>query len=185
MSASAAVDELAASSEAEVLALWARRDGGELAEDQFVILAAASVARHNAQAVALADLVVATSLTSQLARPVPPVGLPLIDHQPRLRDAIRTVIAEGIASVETAREKLDSVAARLSRLARAEPARVAQSAMQQAMRRHPAVAGWTRGLSSKPCPLCRQWADGKIRSADIPMNRHAGCSCVPQPAVSR
>ena len=185
MSASSAIDSLASASEAAVLALWARADSGALTDDQFVTLAAAEVARRNARAVGLADAAVAMAVTARTGVPAAPVGLPIIDHQTRLRASIRKVLAEDIVFVESAREKYESIAGRLGRLARAEPARVAQSSMQQAMKQHPPVSGWVRGLSAKPCPLCRSWADGKTRSADIPMNRHAGCSCVPQPVVSQ
>lgn len=180
MTTTTAIDNLATQSEAAVLALW----DSNITEDQFVTLAAAEIARRNARAVTLADLAVALSVTIQSGRPVAPIGLPIIDHQARLRDALRTVIHEDIAYIESASEKLASTAARLGRLARAEPARVAQSAMHQAMGRHPSVGGWVRGLSAKPCGLCRSWADGVVRSNHISMNRHTGCSCVPQPVVS-
>lgn len=184
VTATGAIDNLTAQSEAAVLALWKRLAADQLTEEQFVTLAAAEVARSNARAVSLADLAVAMSVTVQTGRATAPVGLPIIDHQARLRAALRTVLRDDIASVESAREKAESIAARLGRLARAEPARVAQSAMHQAMGRHPSVGGWVRGLSAKPCGLCRQWADGVVRSNNISMNRHAGCSCVPQPVLS-
>lgn len=184
MSATAAIDRLAGNSETAVLTLWDRHESGNLTEDQFVTLAAAEIARRDALAVALADMAVAMSVTVQTGRPTSPAGLPVIDHQARLREAIRKVIHQDIAYVQSTRDQLESIAARLGRLARAEPARVAQSAMHQAMDRHPSVGGWVRGLSAKPCGLCRSWADGVVRSNNIPMNRHPACSCVPQPVIS-
>lgn len=174
---------LSAAAEAEVLALWARYQGGELPEDVFVMAAAAVIDRANARAAVAADVAIAGAVGAQLGRRVLPVGLAVATDQRRLRDAVTTVLRDEIVTATSPEELAASRSARLGRLARAEPAGSAQDAAVTAMRRHP-VAGWTRGVSGKACPVCRRWADGKVRPATVRMLRHPGCSCVPQPVVA-
>lgn len=178
------VARLLATSETAVLALWERHLAGEFGEDEFVTLAAAEIARHDARATTAGDLAVAVAVTAQLGRGVAPVGLPIVDHQSRLRDAVRTVLRADVDYPATAVEAAMSRASRLGRLARAEPASAAQSAVQVAMERQPMVRGWRRKTDSSPCALCRKWADGKVRPTGMRMNRHTGCSCVQQPVVT-
>lgn len=175
---------LAATTEAEVLALWGRYQAGEITEDVFVTATAAMIDRANARATVAADVAIAGAVGAQLGRRVLPTGLAVSSDQSRLRQAVTTVLRDEVVTATTPAELAGSRAARLGRLARAEPAGSAQDAAVTAMRRHP-VAGWTRGVSGKACPVCRRWADGKVRPATVPMLRHPGCSCVPQPVVTR
>lgn len=183
MSLTDMVARLLASNEAAVLALWAHHLADEFDEATFVVLAAAEIDRANARAATVADAAVAAALTAQLRRPVPPVGFPLISGQSRLREAVRTVLTDPVDYPQTAGELAESRAVRLGRLARAEPAGAAQNAVHEVMQRQP-VSGWRRSVNSGACPLCRRWADGKLRRPSVRMARHIGCSCIQQPVAA-
>lgn len=183
MSLSVVVARLLAANETAVLALWARHLAGDLDEATFVVLAAAEIDRANARAVTAADAAVAAVLTAQLRRPVPPVGFPVATGQPRLREAVRTVLADPVDYPQTVDELAESRAVRLGRLARAEPAGAAQNAVHEVMQRQP-VQGWRRAVNAGACPLCRRWADGKVRRPTVRMARHIGCSCIQQPIAA-
>jgi hypothetical protein len=167
------------SSERQVVGLWRSHTD----EARFVAVAAALIARHNMRAVAAADLGIAAALAVQLRRPVAPLGLMIgVDDIDRLRGSVRTVLDTEVSSAATAEELFDSRAARLGRLARAEPFTRAQDTFTTAMQRH-GVRGWRRVTSAKACPLCLSWADGVVRPATVRMARHTGCSCVAQPVA--
>lgn len=177
------VARLLASNEQAVVALWGRHLAGEFDEATFVALCAAQIDVANAQAVTAADAAVAAILTAQLGRAVPPAGMTFESGQGRLRDAVRTVLDTPVEFPETAEQLAESRAVRLGRLARAEPAGAAQNAVHETMRRQP-VKGWRRSTNREACPLCRKWADGKVRRPMVRMARHIGCSCIQQPIAT-
>lgn len=155
-----------------VVALWSRVESGDLSEDEFVALAAAAVARANAQGVSLADLGLAGSITRAQKAPTRPLGLQpdaMQVDQDRIALALRTIIAGAVA------ERLF----RLKRLARAEPLVTVSKSVQKGLLVH--RMGWIRVTDPDPCPLCTSLADGVVRPAEVPMARHRGCACIQQP----
>lgn len=153
---------------------------------------AATVARANAHAVALADLSLAATLTSDMARPVPVLGLtaPAGDLD-RLTKAATTILGdpEPNATATTPDEQHDAVARRVERLARNEPLDAAGGAFNEAVKRSPHVTGYRRQLEDGACELCVWLAKrhldplGYVYPANQPMHRHAGCRCHPIPAT--
>lgn len=179
------VGELTDLTEQRVLGLWERQTSGAISRDQFVAAAAAQVAAGNARATSLADVALAVAIADQLGAPLSPLGLlpdPTHVDQPRLRDAVRAVLAADIATATTREELAASQAARLARIARDEVPGTASAAMTAAMRER-GVPGWTRVLSADACPLCEGWADGTVRPPTVEMARHTACACVQQPVV--
>lgn len=76
--------------------------------------------------------------------------------------------------------------ARLERLARGAVARAGQDSREQAIARSPLVEGWTRGLDSTACQLCRWWwREGRVWPKRHHMPRHPGCTCVQVPELTR
>lgn len=72
------------------------------------------------------------------------------------------------------------------RLVRGEVTAAAQRAYENTLQRLPEVSGWTRGLDSKACELCRWWwREGRVWSKNHPMPRHTGCVCHQVPIVTR
>lgn len=93
----------------------------------------------------------------------------------RLKRALRTIRASGLDS-----------AMQLARLAGNEPVAAANDAAHETMRRSRLVKGWTRGLESDACELCRWWhRDGRVFRTEHPMPRHPGCMCDPVPVLTR
>ncbi len=171
---------LAGRTEREVLALWDRQRVGTITRYQFVLLAAAVIARANHRAVTVADTALALQLSRMLRKPVAPLGLVTLDDQGRLRKAVGTVLT---ADVDLGGEALvASQAARLGRLARAEPLDAGQDAIQTAMQNHK-VKGWVRVTDANACPICEEWADGVERPASVRMARHTVCGCAQQPVL--
>lgn len=102
----------------------------------------------------------------------PPITATATAHRPRLAEAVRTVMT-GPA---------DEIDMRLSRLARSELADGAQTEYDRLIRDTPTVRGWTRGMESDACQLCRWWwREGRVWPADHTMPTHPGCSCTPVP----
>lgn len=183
MNLTAIIGQLGAASQAEVLTLWDAHLAGRIDEETLVVAVAAVIDRYDARATTVADWAMAVAVGAELGRAVAPVGLPILSSQTRLRDAVRTVLAADIASATTPEQMATSRAARLARLARADPAGTAQDAAGLALQRHP-VRGWVRTTSGRACRLCRGWADGIVRPATVRMIRHTGCGCSPRPVVA-
>lgn len=81
---------------------------------------------------------------------------------------------------------VETRAGRLERLARGAVARAGQDSREGAIRSSELVEGWTRGLDSTACQLCRWWwREGRVWPKQHRMPRHTGCSCVQVPALSR
>lgn len=151
-----------------VAALWARLEAGEITAAAFVELTAVKVSVANRSAVALADLGLAATLTAQLRRPVPVLGLETVDDLDRLRTAASTVVDLGTPG-------------RAARLGRAEPLETAARAYSEGIARSPHVNAWRRQTSGTACPLCTEWAAAGVLPDTVQMATHKGCSCVPVP----
>lgn len=175
---------LADAVEAEVLALWARVEAGDLTETRFRAEAAASIAAANAAGVSLADIGLSAEVTRQLRIPSNPVGLlptPPQSDQSRIAANLAGVLTERPEGASTDDLLAESRRARLGALARSEPLMTVATAVQAGMVAH-AARGWTRGLNSGACKVCQGWADGVVRSTGTHMARHPGCGCIQMPA---
>ncbi len=167
---------LSTSSEQAVLELYRRLEAGQLTEDEFVEMVAVVIERSNARAVSLADLALAAAITVALRRAVPTLGLSPRGERDRLRKAAGTLVAVLPTTADPV--------ARVARLGRAEPLTTAQRAYSEGVARSPHVAGWTRGLSGKPCQLCQWWhRGGKVWPKSHPMPTHKGCTCTQVPTM--
>lgn len=162
---------LAGSSETAVATMWARLEAGEIGVAEFVELTAVSVSIANASAVTLADLGLATTLTTMLRRPIPVLGLPQTDDLDRLRTAASTIVDLGTPG-------------RAARLGRAEPLETAARAYSEGIARSPHVTGWRRQTSGNACPLCTRWAREGVLPDTAQMATHKGCSCIPVPVTT-
>lgn len=173
---------VAAVTAGQVVALHRRHEAGELAAASLAAAAAATVAAANRRAVTIADLLVA-SMLAKGGRQVVPLGLTVPESdRDRLVDAVRSVLAAEIESVSTREELAASRAARLGRLARAEPLAAGQDGVQRAMTGQ-GVRRWVRQTDPSPCELCRRWDDGVARPVTARMLTHVGCGCVQRPVT--
>lgn len=182
MSLRADTERLARKTEADLLRLYGRRN--QLTEEQFVRLAATILAAARVQGVMLADLSLSGELRRALGGRYPLLGLtaPESDYQ-RLQDSVKTVLTQEMSTVEGKAEREASISKRLARLGRDSPAEAIAWAMSKAMQRR-GVPGWTRQTDSNPCQMCRNLADGVVRSPEVSMLRHTGCMCVQQPVIT-
>lgn len=171
----AASRRLADRTSAQIRSLWARVKAGEIDVVRFRVLAAAVIARANAQGVTLADLGLVAEVARQTRRAVRPLGLtdPVATDQERIDRVITTAIT---ATDSSPVEQLD-------RVARSEPLLTVANTVQAGMVAHGA-GGWTRMLTGTSCPLCTRWADGVVRSSQIRMARHVGCDCIQAPVFT-
>ena len=162
---------LAAATEGAVGVLWGRLEDGGITVAEFVEFTAVTVQVANGRAVALADLGLAATLTAQLRRPVPPLGLAAVDDLERLRAAAGTVVDLGTPG-------------RARRLGRCEPLDAASTAYSEGIARSPHVKAWRRQTSGTACPLCSSWAAEGVLPDSARMATHKGCSCVPVPVTT-
>ncbi|WP_137120917.1 hypothetical protein [Segeticoccus rhizosphaerae] len=165
------LSEGTAKTTAAVLASWRE---GLLDQGDFLDLTAGFIATGNAQGRALALLALRGYLEAATGTPEP-VAIPAAtDDRPRLSKALRTIV-----------DADDDTTMRLHRLASNEPIQAATGAFNDGMAAHPRIEGWTRGLESGACQLCRWWwRDGRVWRADHAMPRHTGCVCHPIPTVT-
>lgn len=164
------LDELVATTEAALLALWARVEDGTLEEAAFLTMAAHIINAANARATVAADMAITAELRSQ-GRFVRPTGIRPLYEPDRIRQGLQTLLVD---------DKYLPVNA-FKFIAQSEPVGRAQVVANKAMERH--KVGWVRGLSGGACPLCTNWADGKVRPPRVTMIRHHGCRCMPRPVV--
>ena len=174
------IRDLAAEAQREVVNLFDRWQRGDLTESQFVSAVATVLASANARGVRTADRSAALQIARQLRREVDPVAEPVPDDRPKLRDAVTTLLAERPEIAVTPALLVASQRDRLQRLARSEPLRNAQRRFQKNLDAQ--EMGWTRAIGPDACPLCREWDDGQVRPASVPMPHHPGCSCTQVPA---
>lgn len=162
---------------AEVVALWRQAEDGTITGAQFRALAAAAIARANAQGLALADLGLTAEVARQLGRAVRPLGI----HDPVALDQERIDRALGQALASD--DDPDGLPVRLDQIARSETYLTVANGVQGAMAGYGAT-GWTRRLSGTSCPLCARWADGVVRPPGTRMARHIGCDCIQTPVFA-
>lgn len=175
-----ALRRIAGASQTEVLGLFDRFQEGGISEGEFTAATAAVIARADGRAVRVADRAMAIQLSRLLRRDIPPEPTVIDNPAPRLRDSVRTLLADHPEIATTAVLLADSQRKRLARLARSEPLTRGQEAIQTNLKRN--RVGWVRSTGPDPCPFCTDLDDGVVRSADVDMAAHAGCSCVQQPA---
>jgi hypothetical protein len=177
------VGRLADRTEHRVEALFRSHERGEMSRDTFVSLAAALIARARTQGVALADLALTAEVMRALGNTMRPVGLraPPDDFE-RLRGSVGTVLDQDVASVETELDRRESVAKRLTRLARDSSAEAVVWATAMVGQAH-GLTGWVRETSLQPCIVCSNLADGVSRPYSVMMKRHTGCLCVQRSVI--
>ena len=163
--------DVATRTRSTVEALYGRWKTGDLSLGEFQRLAAAAVATGNREASVVADVGVAALLTQMRDQPVGPVGVDLPDW---VLDEVRLTESFG-----TALEDKDTAEGRVGLIGRSEPVAVGALAMAAVLLFH--KSRWVRVTDADPCPLCSRWADGVARPAEMPMNRHTGCTCLQQP----
>lgn len=152
--------------------LWATHQAGGLSFEEFSATATRVLVSAQAKGVAISELTLA-GYFQQAGLAVPAFqGLQAVDSTDGLSKAVNTIAAS----------ELDTVM-QLKRLATAEVFEAAGNGYQKAMQRQKRVKGYTRGLDSGACELCRWlYKDGFVYLAEQPMNRHKGCLCHPVPA---
>lgn len=155
----------------------AEEDGQLVRPDHFITLGTALILRAEARAVALADLALALEVSRQTRTAVAPLGL-------GLTAADRAATRGAMQTLTTRLTETDNPRARAVRLARGRTTQTGGKYYDVGLRDHPEVRGWTRGTSPGACELCGWlYRDGFVFSADTPMYRHPGCTCVPIPTV--
>ena len=165
--------QLADSTDVRVQALYARYEAGEIDEETFVALASAVLAQGQSQAVSMADVALAATLTAMTGRVRTPVGL-----LPEREDATRSVarvIREALVDPDPP--------AKLTVNVRAEVLDTAQRSYGTAMRKQ-GVKRWTRKLNAGACPLCHDLA-GETLPATAEMYAHKGCGCSQKPIIDK
>ena len=167
---------LATGTAAQVAAVYAALQAGQITTVEAGALIAAAVNLANATASSLADAFVAAHIEAVTGVPTPAVGVPPSDDTERLAVAARTILDD---------DDLDA-GIRFERLARAEPLISAQRHAAAVMRLQPAVHGWRLRLDADACELCRWYAAGGrvYRLTRTFRQPHPGCNCQPEPVLS-
>lgn len=176
-------EELANRADLSVRRGWREHTRGSMSRDSFVRLTASNIDLVNGRARVTGDVGMAAYMGRQFNLPVLPVGLVPIRASGQIEAALRTLIAEPVATPRTSEERLASIERRLGRMARNEPVSALQEGAQEALREQ-GIKKWTRRLNANACPLCRKWADGVARSIEVQMIRHHGCRCIPEPVLA-
>lgn len=163
----------------QVVAIYRAYAEDTISEDEAVTLIANVIAGYNGRASALADVALAATIMVALEEPVATAGvLPAVTDVSRLEKAASTVLK--VASESDVPEAI------VGRLGRSEPLETAANAYSDAMKASPHVDGWVRNISGGACQLCTWWwRDGRIWPSDHRMPTHKGCTCTPQPVVSK
>lgn len=164
---------LAGRSADKLEALWTRHQEGILSLDEFQRAAAVTLSTIRARGVAIAELTLGGYLQNALGRVPAFVGVATADTAERLTKAVATISASDL-----------DTGMQLRRLATSEVLDAASSGFSTAIKEHPNVRGYTRGLESDACELCTWlYDDGYVYSSDQPMNTHTGCVCHPVPVI--
>ncbi len=173
------LDEIAVDAETRVLGLFERRRAGQVDEERFVSMSAATINQANGKATVTADVAVSVEVATRKGGRPRLAGIHPFDDQARLKGAVRATATEG----KTPAEAEATRRMKLGRLARSEPYSTAQDTMPKAMEAHGA-RGWVRVANTGACKLCRKWADGKVRPLTMMMIRHPGCTCLQRPVFT-
>ena len=162
---------------AQVAAIIAAWEAGDLTDEEAVDLIAAYVEAANNRAVSLADVALAASLTVATGKAVTALGLtPATGDRDRLTTAATTLL--GV--LKTTPDPIG----RARRLGRSEPLTTAARARGDAIERQPSATGWTRSVSGSGCQLCEWWSrDGRVWPDTHPMPTHKGCTCTQEPTI--
>lgn len=164
-----ALEAMAEETAAAALALYTRMIDGTLTREQFDVMLDALVGR--------------TALTAELM-----AGLSMAAWEYG-RDG-STVLAA--PAEDTSRVHSDAAAGALAAATMGAPSLTGGYAVERAARDYAAArgqeefsrqligstaAGWKRQPNATACPLCRDWADGRVWGRGIRMPRHNGCTC--------
>lgn len=172
MSLRTALDAIGADAETKVDKLFDDRRAGRIDERQFTKASAATIDKANAKAAVVSDQSVAAQASKKKGQRARPAGIRPTSEKQRLEGAVASTGGD-----PAARGK------KLGRLARNEPYRKAQDTIPGAAAAQGAT-GWIRVTNPDACDLCVRWADGKTRSLQVKMIRHAGCTCLQQPSFA-
>lgn len=151
--------------------LWVKHMTGVLSFDEFSVTATRLLVSAQAKGVAISELTLA-GYFQQAGLAVPAFqGLQTVASTDGLQKAVATIAASDLDTVM-----------QLRRLATAEVMEAAGNGYQKAMKGYKQIKGYTRGLDSGACELCRWlYKDGFVYPADQKMHRHKGCLCHPVP----
>lgn len=153
--------------------LWDAVEAGRLTTTDFHEIAADLIAVARQQGALAAQAALRAYLEANAATATIVAVAPSYAERARLAAAIGTILASDHDTLM-----------QLTRLATNEPMDAAADAYTWAMERAEGVTGWTRGLDSKACQLCRWWArDGRVWQPSHPMPRHPGCLCHQVPVI--
>lgn len=153
--------------------LWNAVEAGRLTTTDFHEIAADLIAVARQQGALAAQAALRAYLEANAATATIVAVAPSYAERARLAAAIGTILASDLDTLM-----------QLTRLATNEPMDAAADAYSWAMERAEGVTGWTRGLDSKACQLCRWWArDGRVWQPSHPMPRHPGCLCHQVPVI--
>lgn len=167
------VKGLAERTSAALEGLWVRHKEGALSADEFQRTAAVMLSTARARGVAIAELTLGGYLQQALGRVPAFVGVATADTADRLTKAVATI----------ASSELDT-AMQLTRLAVSEVLDAASTGFSSAIKSHPAVKGYTRGVEADACELCTWlYKDGYVYPSEQPMDTHTGCMCHPVPVT--
>lgn len=161
-----------------LVGLWEARLAGTITDDEFLDLAHTVLRLATRQGLEVGALSIRAHLEVATGMPQPAITptLPPADDDARLAAALQTILAN--------REAVEEISTRLERIGRNEPVEAATRAASEAMQADTRVTGWTRGLESDACELCRWWhREGRVWQPTHPMPRHTGCQCHPVPAI--
>jgi hypothetical protein len=178
---------LAATSVAQVAAVYAALQAGQITTAVAEQLIAAVINTANAAASTLADAYVSAQIEQAAGIPTPTTGIPPTDDLDRLVKAAHTILSEppqdhhAAQSGEPPPDPLRTAGLRFERLAHAEPLETAQHFTIDVMAQQPLVEGWTRQTDADPCQLCVWWwREGRIWPKEHPFQSHKGCNCQPK-----
>jgi hypothetical protein len=183
-------DALATTSAAQVAAVYAALQAGQITAAEAEQLIAAVINAANATASTLADAYVSAQIEQATGVPTPTVGLPPVDDTDRLTLAAKTILDDLHHEIEHPSEDVQpadtpdptrKAGLRFERLAHSEPLETAQHFSIEVMNAQPLVEGWTRQMDADPCQLCVWWwREGRIWPKDHPFQSHKGCNCQPK-----
>lgn len=169
---------LATQTERQLTTAFDRYARGDISRSSFELVAAQLLAGARARGVALADLSLTADHMRALRRTLSPVGLmPPEDDFDRLRGSFKSVLDEEVDYAGDIATLRGSQRLRIQRLGRDSAAEIVPWALHLLMNERGA-AGWTRETDRDPCTVCRNLADGIVRSPAVVMKRHTGCMCV-------
>jgi hypothetical protein len=182
------LDQISQQSQQQVQQAWANYQAGQLTQAEFEQVTAQAIAASNSRAATLADLSLAAAIATEMATQFPQVDatstLTTSGLTPDSGEEL-TRLTKGVHTLLEASKAGDDVTARLTRFAASEPLETAQRTYQQSIKKHPALNGWQRHLSTDACELCVWWwREGRVWPKDHYFQSHKGCKCTPKPFLN-